>query len=54
MAHYQYTQEKNVAFTSCKRKVVKLLKPANEAEGAGRGREQGQRQGQAHSPEKGV
>lgn len=31
MAHYQYTQEENVAFTSCKRKVVKLLKPANEA-----------------------
>lgn len=31
MAYYQYTQEENVAFTSCKRKVVKLLKPANEA-----------------------
>lgn len=34
MAHYQYKQEdvaEGVAYASCKRKVVKLLKPTNEA-----------------------
>lgn len=31
MAHYQYKQEEDVEYASCKRKVVKLLKPTNEA-----------------------
>jgi len=53
MAHYQYKQEEDVAYASWKRKVVKLLKPTNEATVVDKRREQNRREAKhSHEPDK--